>query len=187
MKAYIRQKNGLTIRPLFDDGIMSESFVKSILNSPDVLRERMSVDDIRVSKENKFMTGSDIEAILQRAKLIMYHTGETSKNDSPVYNVNTFRKAFCKAIAETRTYGQTNVRQIVECYTKLSEYNFRSVSSKEIVPFRFLDISSDEKQPIFDLKSEKVTEFISQLDSDYDRQLFLYMGIAINQYIKKNE
>ena len=181
------QKNGLTIRPLFDDGIMSESFVKSILNSPDVLRERMSVDDIRVSKENKFMTGSDIEAILQRAKLIMYHTGETSKNDSPVYNVNTFRKAFCKAIAETRTYGQTNVRQIVECYTKLSEYNFRSVSSKEIVPFRFLDISSDEKQPIFDLKSEKVTEFISQLDSDYDRQLFLYMGIAINQYIKKNE
>ena len=104
-----------------------------------------------------------------------------------VYNVNTFRKAFCKAIAETRTYGQTNVRQIVECYTKLSEYNFRSVSSKEIVPFRFLDISSDEKQPIFDLKSEKVTEFISQLDSDYDRQLFLYMGIAINQYIKKNE
>ena len=181
------QKNGLTIRPLFDDGIMSESFVKSILNSPDVLRGRMSVDDIRVCKENKFMTGSDIEAILQRAKLIMYHTGETSKNDSPVYNVNTFRKAFCKAIVETRTYGQTNVRQIVECYTKLSEYNFRSVSSKEIVPFRFLDISSDEKQPIFDLKSEKVTEFISQLDSDYDRQLFLYMGIAINQYIKKNE
>lgn len=181
------QKNGLTIRPLFDEDIMSESFIKSILNSSDVLREKMSIDDVRVSKENKFMTGSDIEAILQRAKLILYHAGETSKNDSPVYNVKAFRKAFCKAISETRTYGQTNAKQIVECFAKLSEYNFRSVSKHEIVPFRFLDMTSDESQPVFDLKSEQVTEFISNLDSDYDKQLFLYMGIATNQYIKKSK
>ena len=48
-------------------------------------------------------------------------------------------------------------------------------------------MTSDESQPVFDLKSEQVTEFISNLDSDYDKQLFLYMGIATNQYIKKSK
>lgn len=186
-KAYRKycQRNRLVVRPLFDEKIMSDSFISSIFNGSDVLREKMSVDDVKVSKENKFMTGSDIEAILQRAKLIMYNAGEISKNDLPVYGTNSFRKALGKAISELRTYGQTNVKQIVECYVKLSEYNFRSVSKREIVPFRFFDMAADKNRPLFDLKSEQANEFMSNLNADYDKQLFLYMGIAVNQYVER--
>lgn len=181
------KNSGNQVRPLFDSDIMKGSFFLDILNSEEVLRKKMGVDDTRVSKENKFMTGSDIEAIIQQAKLIVYNEGGTSKDNSPVYNTINFRKAICKAIVETRTYGQTNTKQIVECFAQLSEYNFISVSDNEIVPFRFFDTSAENGQPLFDLKSNNAKAHLNNMSHEYDKQMFIYMGIAINQYLQKEK
>lgn len=133
------------------------------------------------------MTGSDIEAMLQQAKLILYNEGKVAGNGLAVYQADNFSNALCQAIERIRTYGQTNVKQIVTCFVKMSEHNFKSVSGKEIVPFSFLDVSA-EGQVLFDLKSEEATQFIDGLQNDYDKQLFLYMGIATNQYkLQSNE
>lgn len=181
------ERRGLPLRDLFDKKIMSDSFIYDILDSQYVLSGKMSVGDLKVSKENKFMTGSDIEAIIQRAKLIMYNEGRISKKDLPVYQATNFREALHKAISETRTYAQTNTKQIAECFAQLSEYNFLSVSDNEIVPFRFFDTSVEQGEPLFDLKSNDAEEHISNLPTEYDKQLFIYIGIAVNQYLKKND
>ena len=180
------EKSGIPTRELFDSEIMTDSFFQGILNSPYVLKSRMGVNNNKISKDNKFMTGSDIEAIIQRAKLIVYNEGKIPKNDMPIYNAKVFHEAICKAITETRTYAQTNTRQIVECFTQLSEYNFISVSGNEIVPFRFIDTYAEKDQCIFDLKSSEVTEHINKMSQEYDKQMFLHIGIAINQYLKKD-
>lgn len=181
------EKNGLPVRDLFAGEIFEDAFIKRILNGPDVLKHKMNADDTMVSRENKFMTGSDIEAMLQQAKLILYNEGNVAGNGLAVYQADNFSRALCQAIERIRTYGQTNVKQIVTCFVKMSEHNFKSVSGKEIVPFRFLDVSA-EGQVLFDLKSEEATQFIDGLQNDYDKQLFLYMGIATNQYkLQSNE
>lgn len=180
------EKSGIPSRTLFDSDIMGDSFFLDILNSPHVLQHKMGVDDKKLSKENKFMTGSDIEAIIQRAKLIVYNEGKISKNVSPIYNTKIFREAICKAISETRTYGQTNAKQIVECFAQLSEYNFISVSRNEIVPFSFFDTSAEKNHLMFDLKSHDATKHIGNMSQKYDKQMFIYIGIAVNQYFKKD-
>jgi SpoVK/Ycf46/Vps4 family AAA+-type ATPase len=174
------------IRELFDPEIISESYIFDILESQYVLKEKMDKESTRVSKENKFMTGSDIEAVIQRAKLIIYNNGQFSKKESPVFTASNFRRALHQALTETRTYSQTNAKQIAECFTKLSEYNFQPVSKNEIVPFYFYNSSVEPSQDPFELKSEKVAKHLCTLLTEYDRQLFLYIGISVNQYFKKH-
>lgn len=179
----ISKKTGIPTRELFDSEIMANSFFQNILSSQYVLKSRMEVNDYKISKDNKFMTVSDTEAIIQRAKLIIYNEGKIPQNE---YNAKAFHEAIYKAITETRTYTQTNTRQIVECFTQLSEYNFISVSGNEIVPFRFINMYAEKDQFIFDLKSSEVTEHINNMSQEYDKQMFLHIGIAINQYLKKD-
>lgn len=176
------KNSGIAIHELFDPEVLSDSFFLDIINSSYVLKSKLRIDEKKVSKENKFMTGSDIEAIIQRAKLIIYNKGLVSKNDMPVYNAKIFKEAIIEAISETRTYAQTNTKQIVECFAQLSEYNFVSVSQNEIVPFRFFDVSAEKDQPKFNLSSSDATEHINGMKQEYDKQLFIYIGIAVNQY-----
>lgn len=181
----LHSKKGLPERSLFDRRIFDESFFGGILDSQHVLREKVDTDCKKVPRDNKFVTGSDIEAIIQCAKLNMYVGGMTSADDgSPVYNAAHFREALYRAFDETRTYGQTNARQIALCYAKMAENNFRPVSGSEIVPFRLFDQTAENGQPLLDMKSEMARQHLDGMDNDYDRQLFLYMGIAVNQFLK---
>lgn len=180
------EKNGHEVRPLFDEAIFDDQFILAILNSRNVLVDPMTTDQKHVSKENKFMTGSDIEAIIERTKLIMYNRKSVNTNvSSCVYDLSDFRDALFEALAEIRTYGQTNARQVAECFAQLSEYNFHSVSLKEVIPFRFFDSNAEKNKPLFNLKSDLVKEHLSKLETEYDRQLFLYLGLAANQYLTR--
>lgn len=189
-KAYRRycERKGTPVRPLFDGNILQEKFWMRILNSAYVLPNRMTANSTKVSKENKFMTGSDIEAIVERAKLILYNkVGALSKSSSCVYQTEDFRRALYQAIADIRTYAQTNARQVAECFVQLSEYNFHAVSEQVTVPFEYFDFTIDEEEEPFDLKSEKAEKYMNDLPSEYDRQLFLYIGLAVNQYMSKSK
>lgn len=188
-KAYMKllEKTGNEVRHLFDNKIMEDYFINEILSSPHVLVNKMSVDDTKVSKENKFMTGADIEAVINRAKLILYHEKKISpRSASYVYSKEAFRSALYQALSETRTYGQTNAKQIAECFALLSEYNFQPVSGNAVVPFDFFDPTVGSDKPMFNLQSEMAKIHMEKLNSEYDRQLFLYTGLSINQYLKKN-
>lgn len=189
-KAYERycKQNLLTYRPLFDPNILSNSYFEGILSSEYVLKEKLKDDGTPLTKENKFMTGSDIDAIIQRAKLELYHDHKTSKNSTEsIYGAGEFREALILALKETRTYGQTNARQIAECYAQLAEYNFIPVSGNEVAPFRFIETSPEEEVAPFDLKSEESINHCNELKSEYDKQLFLFVGLAVNKYLTKKK
>lgn len=178
-------RKSLPIRELFDVSILNNSFFASILDSKSVICDELTSEDVFISKNNRFMTGSDINAIIQRAKLILYNSGMFSKKDSPVFRASDYREALKTAISEMRAYSQTDAKKVFECYAQMAEKNFVSVSGNEIVPFCFFDSFADGDTPLFDIKSENAREHQSHLTSLYDKQLFLYVGIGVNQYLKK--
>lgn len=192
-KAYakLNDMNGKTNRfsQLFAPEISSQHFFKKILDSDHVLPDRDGPVKGKAPRENKFMTGSDIEAIIERAKLIMFYDNNANTRHSQyVYEENKFKAALLKAIDEIKTYGQTNARNVALCFSQLAEYNFTPVSERVIVPFEFYEIANaeeGEKLP-FDLTSEKATDYRNSLLTDYDREMFRYLGMAVNQYIKPN-
>ena len=182
---------------LFDDGILQRDFFAKILDSdvvlpPDsdvVLPVPSSKSPGKVPRDKKFMTGSDIEAIVERAKLIMYYRGQTEqRRGHAVYSTAPFRDAICTAISEIKTYGQTNARNVANCYVQLSEHNFSPVSDEIVVPFDYLDITRLEDDGLpFDLWSEGdngAVDYYRHLQTKYDQQLFCYVGMAVNQYVK---
>lgn len=192
-KAYakLNDMNGKTNRSsqLFAPEISDRHFFKKILDSNHVLPDRDESVQGKAPRENKFMTGSDIEAIIERAKLIMFYENNADTHHSQyVYGENKFKAALLKAIDEIKTYGQTNARNVALCFSRLAEYNFTPVSERVIVPFEFyemLDSENEEKLP-FDLISEKAENYRNTLLTDYDREMFRYLGMAVNQYIKPN-
>lgn len=175
---------------LFAPEISSWHFFKKILDSDHVLPDRDGTVKGKASRENKFMTGSDIEAIIERAKLIMFYENNADAHHSQyVYGEHKFKAALLKAIDEIKTYGQTNARNVALCFSQLAEYNFTPVSEKVIVPFEFYEIANaedGEKLP-FDLTSDKAKDYQNSLLTDYDREMFRYLGMAVNQYIKPNK
>lgn len=193
-KAYakLNNMNGNTNNSsrLFAPEISSRHFFKKILDSNHVLPDRDESVKGKAPRENKFMTGSDIEAIIERAKLIMFHESNANIHNSQyVYGENKFEVVLLKAIDEIKTYGQTNARNVALCFSQLAEYNFTPVSEKVIVPFEFYEIPNaedGEKFP-FDLTSEKARNYRNSLLTDYDREMFRYLGMAVNQYIKPNK
>lgn len=193
-KAYARMNDvdGKTNRSsqLFAPEISSRHFFKKILEGNHVLPDRGESVQGKAPRENKFMTGSDIEAIIERAKLIMfYENNADTHNAQYVYGENKFKDALLKAIDEIKTYGQTNARNVALCFSRLAEYNFTPVSERVIVPFKFYEMpdrENEEKCP-FDLTSEKAKDYRNSLLTDYDREMFRYLGMAVNQYIKPNK
>ncbi len=178
-------------RQLFDPAINDRGFFMDILNSDKVIRETAKVGDRRPSIQNKFMTGSDIEALIDRAKLLMYNSGKTEPVTSDyVYGASKFREALEQALNEAQTYSQTNPRDIALCYSKLAAYNFKPVSKKVIAPFNLYtelteaDLEENKDAKPFDLNTKEAKEHISKLTSEYDRQLLIYVSVAVNRFLK---
>lgn len=178
-------------RQLFDPKISSRGFFMDILNSDKVIRDKAKSDDRRPSTRNKFMTGSDIEALIERAKLLMYDGGEIEPKISAfVFGAERFRRALERALEEAQTYSQTNARDIAICYSKLAGYNFKPVSKNVIAPFSLYtelteaDLEENKNAKPFDLTSEDAKKHIAGLRHEYDRQLLIYVGVAANRFLQ---
>lgn len=172
-------------RDLFDIEVLSQSFGE-ILDSANIIDE-LGTESKEISKRNKFMTGADITAIIQRAKLKMFNEGEIDTKESPVYISENFKKAMVTAIGEQKTYSRTNAKKVFECYAKLAENNFTPVSEQEIAPFQFFDPFAKDDSPFIDLTDQTVIEHYGKLSNEYDRQLFFYVAVGVNQYLKRQD
>lgn len=171
-------------RNLFDIEVLSQSF-GDILDSTNIIDE-LGTESKEISKRNKFMTGADITAIIQRAKLKMFNERGIDTKKSPVYDSNKFKEAMVAAIGEQKTYSQTNAKQVFECYAKLAENNFTPVSEQEIAPFQFFDPFAEGDSPFINLEDNDVVGHYEDL-SEYDKQLFFYVAVGVNQYLKRQD
>ena len=87
---------------LFGEGIRRKDFFAQILDSDVVLPESGDEARGKVPRDKKFMTGADIEAVVERAKLFMYYRGQTNpRGGDAVYATELFRAAFSRIILST--------------------------------------------------------------------------------------
>ncbi len=150
-----------------------------------------SSDDF-VGPRVKLFTGSDISAILKEikhriSKVAPRNIVYTSK--MKLYNKSDVEKIAPLVIGQFKSYGETNIKDIVKCYLKLAENQFISASSKCYV---HLD-EYDEDRMCYRVRrnddGEIVYDSVVQ-NSYYDKVLFHRIISAINYYspkIKKME
>ena len=169
------------ILSLFDPAIADKSFFKEILND-DIVLQVKETNKQKVSYENslrnKFMTGSDIVSILEQAKLIIYNKddGRVGRRKY-VFEKEKFEEALKEAIKKTKTYSQTNARDVAKCFALLADRNFEPVTESVVVPFECLDMTQmDGNGDLFVLDKE--------IKPDYNAQLRCYVGLAVNHHKK---
>lgn len=119
-----REKN----KSKFDPVILSERFLNQIIEY--------------CGREGKFMTGADIQGIVDDAKFYYYANAVNSSSGNRqnyVYDSVGFRDALIKAIDESRTYSETDMPRVVNTLFKLAENQFYPSSKGDVVDLRKVD------------------------------------------------
>lgn len=109
------------------------------LNEPEMFNNGgINPDFSKVSRNNKFFTGADIENVLKHAKeiYILNERNYNINNSDYVYDTEFFKACLEEAIMEIKTYGETDLMNIASCYAGLAYNNFTPASCAEIMPFR---------------------------------------------------
>ncbi|MCI9102226.1 MAG: AAA family ATPase [Lachnospiraceae bacterium] len=150
----------------------------------------------------KFLTGADIHEINQDALRRMVYAeygggtpeyeGKDAKGRYQIleknfkarpmtvkpYSAEVYGRMLRKAIDEARPYGETNLRDIAECYIALHENKFNPVSGEKDALIPFDEYRGEEECPV-DVSDERALALHG--DSRYDREMYQYIGAKINQ------
>jgi SpoVK/Ycf46/Vps4 family AAA+-type ATPase len=144
---------------LIDPDIISDDFLKDILD--------YCVSD----NKKKFLTGADINSIIDEAKKFTYFNNSSS-TEKIKYRKEEFKEFLKLAINDSRPHGETDLGNIAECFTNLYENKFAPVSKENIIEFDWFD-------------SEKGIEHVRKdLTCEYDIQLFNTIKNRINEELK---
>ena len=90
-------------------------------------------------KHGKFLTGADIEGIVEDAKFIIYRAFKGIRPNGPVYTRDLFRKALFQAIDEVQSYGETDMDRIADCLIRLAKNQFAPASETNLINLRNVD------------------------------------------------
>lgn len=90
--------------------------------------------------KGKFMTGADIEGIVEDAKFSYYNRyWRNNPSADGIYRPDLFRREIENAIMDVQTYGETDMEKIVTCLLDLSKNKFAPASSSDLVDIRCVD------------------------------------------------
>ena len=167
----VKQTNG---KKLFD----LECFEKDLLCR--------IIDNLASEHDCKFITGADIEKIVNIAlRSIWISTGMNN-----MITPENWENALHKALNSTSVYGEgiENMYSIAMCYLKLLRKNFRSVSSDNAVIFNNADYFIEYgKDGSVENAGFKVREDLLNNLSVYDSKLYRMLLERINRLAKKYE
>ena len=122
----------------------------------------------------KLFTGADISMVvkLTKFKLLKQFKG-TASNFQKELVFNTVKDV----LADFMPYGQTNLKDIANCFVLLSRNRFKSASSSSVINFDDYNVEKSEMNYNADCYAD-----------DYDKALYAAVVGAINFYAsKKNE
>lgn len=187
-----RKSNVLT-KKLFDTSAVNGKVFKNILNSRVCLTRSQQESDKNYSRDNKFFTGADIASMIEKAKNIYVNKYEKSSSGY-VFESDKFIECLKEAIAETRTYGETNLDDIVKCFVQLKRNNFFSATTDIIVPYDGYDEIAYNSQCRSQRAGKEVTPELYHLKDEakflgdkcpYDKQLYISVRNALNHLADK--
>lgn len=130
----------------------------------------------KVRPRNKLMTGADISALIKEAKFWIQSKPIVKNIPLVVYTKENMLEAVRHILRDGgfKPYGETNLRDIVRCFTKLYENQFVSASGRCILDFDCFDSEKCIYQP----KPDTGNHFTNA----YDCVLFYTIVGAINHY-----
>lgn len=181
--------------PLFDVKKVNAGKFLELLNDNCCLTDRLEPTDTKVTRLNKFFTGSDIENLIEKAKTHYLHvpgmmeSEEHKRHPKAKFESSKFLACLRTVIAqETRTYGETNLEDIAKCLAMVAKYNPQPASNHVILPpegydrlRRFYLRTEGERMNDFNLyELPQEQEHLRRLTNDYDRQLYLAIRNAVN-------
>ena len=73
---------------------------------------------------NKFLTGADIEAVIEHAKRKLYSTSKQNLCGDYIFNEDDFRCQLVLSLSCVKTYGETNANDIAKTFINLKLNNF---------------------------------------------------------------
>lgn len=179
------------LTPLFDlSTLTAEAFIREILCSEASIRTEIATDQRDVARGNKFYIGADITHMIEKAKLIYLNAGYPVDSPSAVFRTDLFINALRTAADQMRSYGETNLSQIAECYAMLASQNFTPASGANLMPFSGYDVVRYNRQrrqqrtdPSIQPALYALRDEASHLSGKclYDRQLYLAVRNTLNQ------
>ena len=159
-------------KEFYSDHILRKGFFADILDQ--YHREHQS--------SCKFLTGADIESVIELTKktLFVKHlneaTSENTARDHITYEETEFKNAILDSLNHIRSYGETNMQDIAQCFIGLAKRNFEPAGNK-LFSTDLLDLSSGTLRTPEDYDSLSV----------YDKQLFIKLGSIIQEEWKIQE
>lgn len=108
---------------LFDPEILSDGFIDDIVTY--------------LGSKCKFVTGADIEGIVDDAKYLCYNE---SGGTCEVYDALHFGRALRRAADDVQTYGQTDMHRIAECLLRLAENQFAPAAGSGLFNLADIDV-----------------------------------------------
>lgn len=191
---YLRTRNSnIVTKKLFDTSVINARLFVKILNSSDCITDPREVSDNSYTRDNKFFSGADIAGLIEKAKNI-YILKYSKSSSEYVFESDRFILSLKEAVKETRTYGETNLDDIVKCFVQLKKNNFFSASSDVVMPYEGYDEIRYNMQMRRQKSDAKITPTLYSLDNEanflhdkclYDRQLYISVRNAINHLADK--
>lgn len=191
-KKYSSNQDSMSL-PLFDLGEIKDTTLIDILQSKICIEKDPSRLDVSVNRNNKFLTGSDVAALIIKAKeeYIKRYSKEIEQRShrTAIFETEEFVKCLELALGKMKTYGETNLEDIARCFADLASNNFASASKQKIVPFegydemRCLSNSNQENGKsgkLYELTDKKETDLFEELKNRYDRSLYLMTRNTLN-------
>lgn len=184
-------KNDLVKRRLFDSGRINKGLFVNLLDSDLCLPDPVSADDrTKVTRENKFFTGADIANVIKRAQEMYVLGGYSSPNKGLVYGTDEFIECLKKAVAEIRTYGETDLEKIAACYAKMAYNNFSPASKGvrleggsylDLMPFKGYDEYRKVSGEYVMYQLDDEPAHVEKMIHKYDRCLFSLVRNVLNR------
>jgi len=179
------------LSPLFDlSTLTADTFIREILCSPTSIRHEIAPEQRDMPRDNKFYIGADIALMVEKAKVIYLNEGYPVDSPSAVFRTDLFVKTLRKAADEMRSYGETNLHQIAECYAMLASQNFTPASGANLMPFSGYDVVRYNQQRRRQHTDPNIQPALYALPDEaahlvgkclYDRQLYLAVRNIMNQ------
>ena len=174
---------------LFDTRAVHGELFMSLLNSDLCLPAPIGVEETRVSRENKFFIGADIENVIKRAQEL-YILRKHEPGEMYVYATDRFTECLKAAIREIKTYGETDLERIAGCYAKMAYNNFSpaaegiKISERErvsLMPFEGYDEYCKENGEYVLYRLKEESRHVESLRNAYDRCLFCAVRNVLNR------
>ena len=143
---------------LYDEEILSDAFLDRLLRY--------------CGSRNKFLTGADIDGIVNDAKSEIFRSNfGTVRPEAVKYRAGEFFRALCQAVDESCTYGETNLDDIARSFIDLRKNRFLPASSNHIITFDEFDPAGEEA----------VAGSFRGEENGYDERLFELLKSRINR------